>query len=148
MTKHDRTPDQGRTQSSEQKSSRSRSTAEWTTLIGSLVVVALLIGAALYEHFAREEVPGTWISIDVATDEAVQRDDLFYIPFTAANRGTKPAEDVTIMFTIERDGETVEESTVTVPFLPNSGSADGELITAFDPATHQIEARPATLLSP
>jgi uncharacterized protein (TIGR02588 family) len=127
---------------------RARSTAEWTTVVGSLVVVALLIGAAIYEHFVREEVPGTWISIEVRTDEARHRDDVYYIPFTATNRGTDPAEDVSFMFSITREGEMVEESTVMVAFLPNSGSADGELITAFDPATHQIEARPSTLLSP
>jgi uncharacterized protein (TIGR02588 family) len=118
------------------------------TLVGSLIVVALLIGAALYEQFAREEVPGTWISVDVAIADAVRRDDAFYIPFTAINRGAEPAEDVTIIFEIKSGDETVEESTVVIPFLSNSGSADGELITAFDPATHQIEARPATLLSP
>lgn len=148
MTSGEHSLNQRHEQAEQQPEPRVRSTAEWATLIGSLIVVALLIGAALYEHFAREEVSGTWISIDVAVDEAVQRDGVFYVPFTATNRGAKPAEDVTIVFTISGDGETVEESTVVIPFLPNSGSADGEVITAFDPATHQIDARPATLLSP
>src|SRR5215218_2743977 len=107
MSEPQQEPDKNSERSSERESPRPRSTAEWTTLVGSLVVVALLIGAALYEHFGREELPGTWISIEIATEDAVQRDDVFYIPFTAINRGSKPAEDTTIMFEIKDGEETV-----------------------------------------
>jgi len=134
--------------SEKRQTPRARTTAEWTTLIGSLAVVLALVGAALYEHFGQDEPSGTWLEVEVAPERAVQRGDEFYVPFVVMNRGSKPAEDVAVIFEV-MDGETlVEESTIQVPFLPNSGSAEGELVTTHDPATHTIEARPAAILTP
>jgi uncharacterized protein (TIGR02588 family) len=125
-----------------------RSIAEWTTLIVSALFVAALVGAALYEHFAREEPPGVRIAVELALDEADVRGGLTYIPFTVVNTGADPAESVVVLFEIKQGEETVEESTAEIAFLPNSGSADGELVTALDLGTHTIEARVATLLFP
>lgn len=125
-----------------------RSSAEWTTLLGSLLVISILVGAALYEQFARDEPAGTWLEVDIDTAAAVKRGDQHYIPFVVTNRGSDPAEDVAVVFEIS-DGKTVvEESTVQIPFLPNSGSVDGELVTTHDPATHTIDGRPGALLTP
>ena len=125
-----------------------RGTAEWATLLGSLVVIAILAGAALYEHFVRDEPAGTWLEVEVNADNAVQRGDHHYVPFVVTNRGSEPAEDIAVFFEIS-DGElVVEESTVQIPFLPNSGSVEGELVTTHDPATHTIEGRPGALLTP
>lgn len=44
--------------------------------------------------------------------------------------------------------ETVKESTADIDFLPSSGSAEGELVTTLDLATHTVEARVATLQTP
>jgi uncharacterized protein (TIGR02588 family) len=125
-----------------------RSIAEWTTLLGSLVIIAILAGAALYEQFARDEPAGTWLAVDVDAAAAVKRGDQHYVPFVVTNRGSKPAEDVAVIFEISNGESVVEESTVQIPFLPNSGSVEGELVTTLDPATHAIEGRPAALLTP
>ena len=125
-----------------------RSGAEWTTLAVSAVVVAALVGAALYEEFARAEPGGTRLRVTVAVDSAEEREGAYYVPWTVENDGDEPAEAVTLVFTVKRGEETVEESSVDVPFLPTSGSAEGELVTAFDPATHTIEARVGTLQVP
>jgi hypothetical protein len=37
---------------------------------------------------------------------------------------------------------------VLIPFLAANDSADGELVTAHDPATHTIEGQPSTLIVP
>ncbi|MEA2510664.1 MAG: hypothetical protein QOJ59_151 [Thermomicrobiales bacterium] len=127
---------------------QARSAAEWTTLLGSLIVVAVLIGAAFYEHFGRDEPAGTWLAVELAPERSAKRGDQFYIPFVVTNQGTNPAEDVAVVFEV-KDGETiVEESTIQVPFLANSGSAEGELVTSYDPAAYTIEGRPAALLTP
>ncbi|MGH2558537.1 MAG: hypothetical protein ACRDJH_05690 [Thermomicrobiales bacterium] len=128
--------------------SPARNAAEWITLLVSFLVVALLVGAALYEQLAREEPSGSWIAVELNLDQAVRRDDLFYIPFVARNAGTAAAEDVVVVFAIMDGDEMREESTTTIPFLPNSGSVDGQLVTAYDPTRFVIEARPATLLTP
>jgi uncharacterized protein (TIGR02588 family) len=125
-----------------------RNAAEWITLSISFLVVAVLVGAALYEELARDEPPGSWISVELDFDRAVKRDDLFYIPFVARNDGAAPATDVAVVFTVMDGEEMLEESATTIPFLPNSGSVDGQLVTAYDPAAYEIEARPATLLVP
>ena len=126
----------------------SRSTAEWTTLMASALVVLLLIGAALYEHFLRDEPPGVHIAVELALDRVEERDGLTYVPFTVVNTGAAPAENVVVLFEIKQGDETVEESTADIAFLPNSGSADGELVTALDLATHTVEARVATIQIP
>jgi uncharacterized protein (TIGR02588 family) len=73
---------------------------------------------------------------------------LTYVPFTIANTGAAPAENVVVLFEIKRGEEPVEESTAEVAFLPNSGSAEGELVTAHDLTTHTVEGRVATFQEP
>ncbi len=125
-----------------------RNPAEWTTLGISVVIVAGLIGVAVYEHVARMEPAGTRVSVQVDVAAAEQRDGLFYVPYTVANTGGQPAENVAVVFEVKRGEEIVEESNTEIPFLPNSGSATGELVTALDPAAHAIEARVASLQLP
>lgn len=125
-----------------------RSAAEWTVLAISAIVVALLVGAALYEHYGQEEPPGIRIAVELSLDQAEARDGLTYIPFIVRNTGRLPAESVVIRFEIKLGEETVEESTAEFAFLPNSGSVEGELVTALDLSTHTIEAQVATVQVP
>lgn len=128
--------------------SEPRTAAEWTVLAVSALVVALLVGAALYEHFAQDEPPGVRITVELALDQAEARDGLTYIPFTVVNSGREPAENVQIRFEIKQGDETVEESTTEFGFLPNSGSAEGELVTTLDLSTHTVQAQVATIQKP
>ena len=125
-----------------------RTTAELTTLAVSLLITLALVGAALYEDFAQDEPAGTWVTVRVAVEQAERRGDRFYVPFTVANAGAEPAENVTVVFEVKRGEEVLEESTAEIAFLPNSGSEEGEVVTAFDPAAHEIAARVGTLQSP
>lgn len=125
-----------------------QSMAEKTTLGVSMLVVAALVGAALFEHFGREEPAGTWVTVEVASERAERRGDRFYVPFAVANAGAEPAEEVEVVFEVTRGEEVLEESTTTIAFLPATGSAAGELVTEFDPATHGITARVGTLQGP
>lgn len=127
---------------------RGRSAAEWTTFAASVLVVAALVGAALAEQFLWREPAGVRIAVAVAPDRAEERDGLFYVPFTVVNDGADPATDVSIVFETRRGETVVEESTADVPFLPVDGDQEGELVTALDPATHEIVARVGTLQAP
>jgi uncharacterized protein (TIGR02588 family) len=127
---------------------KGRNAAEWVTLLVSLAIVVMTVALALYEHFWREEPPGTWLRVELDLAQAVKRDDLYYIPYTATNQGSAAAEAVGLLVTV-RQGETVlEEVTTEIPFLANSGSADGVFVTAYDPATHTVEAQPTILQIP
>ena len=125
-----------------------RTAAEWTTLVVSLVVTAALVGVALYEHYGRKESPGTWARVDVRADGATRRGDLYYVPFTVVNVGGEAATDVNLVFTVKQGDTVLEESTAEIAFLPVEGSAEGELVTAHDPASHEIEGRVGTLQAP
>jgi uncharacterized protein (TIGR02588 family) len=127
---------------------RGRTPAEWTTFAVSVLVVLAVVGAALVEQLLIDEPAGTRLSVTVAADRAARRDDRYYVPFTVANDGATPASDVTLVFEVRRGDTLLEESTADVPFLPVRASEDGLLVTAFDPATHEILARVATLHSP
>ena len=127
---------------------RQRSVAEWTTLAVSAVIIAALIGVALFEHFAASEPAGAWLEVRLAPERTERRGDLFYVPFTIANRGAAPAEGVTLVFEVRQGEEVLEESTADIQFLANSGSAAGEVVTQHDPATHEITGRVGTLQTP
>jgi len=127
---------------------RVRSAAEWTTFAVSLVVVAALVGLALVEQFIRREPAGVRVTVAVAIERAEERDGRFYVPFTVANAGAESATDVSIVFETRRGETLLEESIADVPFLPVAGHQEGELVTALDPATHEIVARVGTLLAP
>lgn len=125
-----------------------RTTAEWVTLGVSIVIVALMIGAAIYEHVARDEPAGVRVAVRLDLEGARERDGLTYIPWTVENTGRDPAEQVVIQFEIMLNGEPVQESTTDITFLPNGGRAEGELVTDLDLATHTISAHVATLQTP
>ena len=125
-----------------------RTTAEWTTFAISLAITLALAGAALVEHVLLDEPPGTRLTVTVAADRATRQDDRYYVPFTVANAGDEPATDVTLVFEVRRGETVLEESTADVPFLPIRGSEDGQLVTSFDPASHEIAARVGTLHAP
>lgn len=125
-----------------------RSAAEWVTLGVSIVIVALLIGAAIYEHYAQDEPPGVRVAVTLDLEAAEERDGLTYIPWTAGNTGRDPAEAVVLRFEIRAGEETVQESTTEIAFLPNGGTAEGELVTDLDLATHTVIAHVASLQTP
>lgn len=127
---------------------RARSAAEWTTLGVSLVVVLGLVALALVEHFGFEEPPGVRVAVALAPAAAEARDGVYYVPFRVTNQGSEAATDVGIHFEVRRGEAVVEESEAVVPFLPVGGSAEGELATGLDPATHDLVARVGTLLDP
>lgn len=125
-----------------------RNVAEWVTFGVSALIVAALIGAALVEYFLLDESQGVQVEVTVASDQARQVGDVFYVPFTVRNRGSQGAENVKVTFTVLNGELTLEESTTEIAFLANSGTSQGELVTKYDPATHTIEARVSVLATP
>jgi uncharacterized protein (TIGR02588 family) len=132
----------------ERETSHGRNVAEWTTLLISFAVVFATVSLALFEHFAREEPPGTWLTVELDLEQVVRRDALYYLPYTVRNDGSDAAEAVGIIFTVRAGATVLEEATTEIPFLANSGTADGVFVTSYDPASHTIEARPSILQIP
>ncbi len=118
-----------------------RSTAEWTTLGISAVVVLILVGAALAEIFVRDDPAGGWISIDIALTEAEVRNGQAYIPYSVRNDGGAAVTDIVVLVEILQGETVIEETTIDIPLLASHGIAHGEVVTALDLATHTVEAR-------
>jgi uncharacterized protein (TIGR02588 family) len=131
-----------------QPTPRRRTAAEWTTLGVSAAIIAALVGVAVYEHLARAEPAGVRVSVRLETERAERRGEAYYVPFVVVNAGAEPAEAVSVAFEVRRGEEVLEESTIEIAFLANSGSEEGELVTRLDPAAHEIEARVGALLRP
>lgn len=125
-----------------------RSTAEWTTLVVSALIVAALIGAAIVEQLWLSEPPGVRLTVTLSREQTRHVDDAYYVPFTVRNIGSDGAENVAVAFTVTDNGQTLQESTIEIAFLANSGSARGELVTEYDPATYQIDAQVSTFETP
>lgn len=125
-----------------------RSAAEWVTLAVSTLIIAALIGAAIYEHLANDEPTGVRVEIQVDLERAERRETLYYVPFTVTNTGAEAAEAVGLVFEIKQGEEVLEESSTEVAFLPNSGSAEGEIVTELDPAEHEIIGRVGSVMIP
>lgn len=125
-----------------------RSAAEWLTLAVSTLIVAALIGAALYEHLGNDEPPGVRVEIQVDLARVERRETRYYVPFTVTNTGAEPAEAVSLVFEIKQGEEVLEETSTEIAFLPNSGSAGGEIVTELDPAGHEIVGRIGSVMIP
>lgn len=125
-----------------------RRPAEWVTLAVSLLIVSVLMGAALYEHFMNDEPSGVHIQVAVDVDHAESRDGQSYIPFSVTNTGREPAEQVVIQFDLTDTSGSVEESTVEIPILPSGGVSHGEIITTQEITDVTIDARAVNFLEP
>lgn len=125
-----------------------RNVAEWVVLIASALIVAGLVGLAIYEYVIRDEPPGVRISVEVHVDQAQERDGAWYVPFSIHNNGAEPAQSVVVSFSVIQGDQVMEESTTEFAFLPNGGSAKGELVTTLDPASHEFKAAIASIQVP
>ncbi|MGI8642917.1 MAG: hypothetical protein ACR2LS_02235 [Thermomicrobiales bacterium] len=150
MTAHDQ-PSSDRHQGQQGRAehgSRERSLAEWTTLIVSVLIVGTLIGAALVEYFWLDEARGVRLEATLALEQTRRVDDRYYIPFTVTNSGADGAENVNVVFEVQQDGQTVEESTIQIAFMANGGMSQGEMVTAYDPAVYDVSARVSAFETP
>lgn len=125
-----------------------RNAAEWATLAASIVILAAFIGAALSEHFLRDEPPGAVLRVELQLDQTERRGDRFYVPFVVANTGGEPASDVALLFEVRQGEEVIEESDAMIPFLPSDGTETGEVVLMSDPAQFEVTAQVGNYLMP
>lgn len=112
-----------------------RSVAEWTTFV---VAVAILVGLA---GLIISEARSTNLPAEPVAHVGVTRRvrDQWHVTVTVENRGRLAAEQVQVVASLERDGETTEGDQV-VDFL--AGKDEAELVFVFqdDPRDGELSA--------
>ena len=139
------------TQSSQQmasneRSSKQRSPAEWTTLIAMLLIIGALVGVLVWRALTGGEDAAFIVTIDYAAIE--QRGDTFQVPFEVLNEGHAPAEDVLVHVAVLQGDTTLEETELTFHILGGGETANGVALFADDPRTNTLEAYVTSYLVP
>jgi uncharacterized protein (TIGR02588 family) len=127
---------------------RRKSTAEWVTLLLSVLVVGALIVVALAEESRRQEGDAAGLQVTFDSEHVAQRGGSFYVPYTVLNTGSEAISSAEIWIEVSDGGRVVESEEIRVQFLPLQGKQDGVFVTARDPATYALRSRVESLQFP
>lgn len=103
---------------------------EWAVGAVSAVLVLAMIGFVLYQAVS---VTSARPELHVVAETVEPAGAGFQVPFRAVNRGDSTAAGVNVEGRIERDGETVETSGVTLDYVPAHSEQRGGLFFREDP---------------
>lgn len=128
----------------EQATAPGRTAAQIFTTALSLLLIALLAGAILYEGYGDRGNNPARIEVEVRADEAEQRGEHWYVPILVRNLGDDTIEELVIGIDVSRGAEIVLETDTTIAQLGESAEASATLVLDEDPTTLTIEALPET----
>jgi uncharacterized protein (TIGR02588 family) len=111
-----------------------RSTAEWLSLIISLLILLGIIGLVLAMWANSASAPAQFT---LEPGDVRQANGLYYLPVTIANTGDETAAQV-MLEGIVTAGEDEEEATTTIDFLPGHAQAEAVLIFSHDPSDAEL----------
>jgi uncharacterized protein (TIGR02588 family) len=114
---------------------------EWVAAaIGAALVIAV-IGFLTYRAIVARADPYPRLSVSV--DSIIGYGDGYIVEFRAENAGGAPVADLLVQGRISSDTGVVEESEVTIDFVPPESSQRGGLLFTKDPRAYRLEVRPA-----
>jgi uncharacterized protein (TIGR02588 family) len=111
-----------------------RTTAEWVSLVVSLLLLAVVVGIVVKLWVSETDEPPRF---KVETGAARNEAGLVYLPFTLTNDGDKTAAEVTVEGKIVAGG-TEEISSTTFDFIPGHARQEGVLVFSADPASAEV----------
>jgi uncharacterized protein (TIGR02588 family) len=112
----------------------------WEWIVGG-AGLALLLGAAGFLVYHDLTSPDSPPDIVVTAGQALPTTSGFVVQVRATNRGGETAAGVRIVGALSAGGETVEESELTIPFVPPGSEREGGLFFTRDPATLTLAVR-------
>jgi uncharacterized protein (TIGR02588 family) len=114
------------------------SALEWVVAgIGALLVM-FAVGYMVHFAMTRPEGPPA-VVLEVT---AVSRTSAGYlVRFKATNTGHSTGAGIVVTGELSRDGEAVEESEMTLDYLPQDSERQGGLFFTEDPAAHELVLR-------
>lgn len=111
-----------------------RSTAEWVSLLLSLVIIAGVVGAVLMLWISPAATPARFA---VETGTVRVEGDQYYLPVTLKNEGDLTAAQVTLVGVVP-GGEQDEQISVTFDFVAGHSSSRAVLIFRSDPSSARL----------
>lgn len=132
------TNDQHNHQSQNQAGQHNPPLLEWIVGAIGLIIVVGLISFLIYEAFTESERPPIIVVDTVSVSSAGGN---YLARFTLDNTGGITGADVTIEGTLSSDGEVVETSYVTVPYVPPDSIREGGLYFTQNPEQYDLQLR-------
>ena len=128
----------------EQPQTAGRSTAQLITTVISVLLIALLAGAILYEGYVDRANSPAEIRVAVQTDQAEQRGEHWYVPILIRNLGDDTVEELVIAIDVRRGDETILETDTTIAQLGEAAETTATIVLDEDPADLTIDATAET----
>ena len=110
---------------------------EWTVFGVSLVLIGLVVGLLLHEHFTTCADPA---DLAVTLGDAVAADGRYAVPVDVRNGGDTTAEDVHVQVTLTGGGDE-EASELTLPYVPYRSQLRAWVTFSRAPAAGRLAAR-------
>jgi uncharacterized protein (TIGR02588 family) len=110
---------------------------EWTVFGCSLVLIGLVVGLLLHEHFTTGEGPA---ALAVTLGDPVAADGRYAVAVDVRNGGDTTAEDVHVRVALTGGGEE-ETSDVTLPYVPYRSQRRAWVTFSRAPASGRLAAR-------
>lgn len=119
---------------------KTATTAEWVlAAIGAIVTLAT-IGFLVYEGLAEGAAGAPELTVE--TGAATRQGSGWAVPVEARNTGSATAASVRIVGELrDAAGGVVEESEMTLDYVPEASSRAGTLLFTRDPSTSTLEVR-------
>jgi uncharacterized protein (TIGR02588 family) len=113
---------------------------EWVTAAVSALVILGVAGYLLYDGLTRSaEAPDIRVKIVAIIPQAQG----YNVQIEVSNHHDASAASIEIVGQLRASGQTVEESHVTVDYVPAGGSRPAGLYFSSDPRKHLLTVRPA-----
>ena len=103
-----------------------RTAAEWTALIGSSLILAIVVGVIVVQA-RQDESPAAPTAAVGAVEQVGEQ---YHLDVTVTNDGDETAANVQVSAELEVDGEVVATADQTIDFL--SGSEEEDLVFVFE----------------
>ncbi|WP_159585415.1 TIGR02588 family protein [Chelativorans xinjiangense] len=135
--KRQRSAKSGAAQTPKREESRNKKphTLEWVAGGLSAAVILAMVGFILYHALNTTAIKP---DLRVLVEQVEVTDDGFRVDFRAVNRGDATAAGVEIEGRIERDGETIETSRITIDYIPAHSRQRGGLLFSQDPDRYRL----------
>ena len=131
-------------QKAEDRSTESRTLAEWVTLLVSIAIVAGVFIVVTYLYVAGDGHPVV-IGTDVQLDHIRVAGETFYLPVVVFNEGDSAAGNVQIQAELAI-GEEIETSEFSINSLSGNDSETGVVAFSGDPRDGELTARVASYI--
>lgn len=126
---------------SRKRAATRRKTAEWVTMIGSLLVV-LAVAAFLVHEIAGPDSPYVPVAIRPRLDQVERREERWLLPVEVENRGRRTLQGFKGEVTFEAPGGERDRLEIEIDFLGEGSTQRHYLSFDRDPRELRLDARP------